>query len=100
MGTADTAWRQLGYTIALSFGYNSSSLSVGYNIQVTSKKSFSCMNCNIKNIIGKACSEFVNLTCTYDLKISANRPAGSKFVKMKIAVRIITQVQIHIQRPL
>ena len=80
MGIADTACRQLGYTNALLFGYNSSSLRVGYNIQVTSKKSFSCMNCNIENIIEKACSEFVNLTCTYDPKISANRPAGSKFI--------------------
>ena len=69
MGIADTACRQLGYTNALSFGYNSLSLRVGYNIQVISKKSFSCINCNIKNIIEKACSEFViisnNVTHTY-----------------------------------
>ena len=43
----------IGYTNALLFGYNSSSLRAEYDIEVTSNKSFSCMNCNIKNIIEK-----------------------------------------------
>lgn len=82
MGAADTACRQLGYTNALSFdSYNLASSHEGYNIQVASNKSFSCMNCIISNVhLEKACSEFVNLTCTYNPEIAANRSAGSKLI--------------------